>query len=87
MAPSVLSALSGTDLQMAVTSGTSDGVQGLLASARISDQQAAASGIRARVLALACDVTSFHDLGFFHIVSSSCSFLRVPCVASVDIRS
>ena len=44
MPPSVLSALSRTDLQMAVTSNMSDGIRTLLASAHMVEQQAAASG-------------------------------------------
>ena len=50
MAPSVLSAISQTDVQMAVTSSMSDGMQSLLASAQISEQQAAASGTHAGYL-------------------------------------
>ena len=59
MAPSVLSAISRqTDIPMAVTSSMSDGMQCLLASAQISEQQAAASGTHAAyLLLLACDVS------------------------------
>ena len=55
MAPSVLSALSGSDIQMAGNRSMSDGMQRFLASA-LSEQQAAASGTHAGLLALACNV-------------------------------
>lgn len=56
MAPSVLSALSGSDIQMAGNRSMSDGMQRFLACANISEQQAAASGTHAGLPALACNV-------------------------------